>query len=916
MPKQNTAPLIPDRPTLMLIDGHSMVYRAYFALAPQMTLTLRSTGEPTGAVFNFVNMFFKAWQDVQPDYWVIAFDAPGKVFRDDLYADYKAGRPETPGELAVQFRRVRQVVEALGMPMVEVPGYEADDVIGTISREAADQGIDTMVLTGDTDLAQLVSPHVRLRYQSFRGRSETAIYDVAKVRDRYGLEPSHLIDYKALVGDTSDNIPGIPGVGEKTAAFLLQKYGDIPNIYAHLDEVEVPRMKNIRELLTTYRDQVEMSRKLVTIDVAVPLELDFESARTEHYDRDRVIEVFRELEFLSLIQRLPGADEVTSSALPAQSEEANYKTVDSLDGLDTLVEELRRAGRFALDVQGTSHLAMAADLAGFAAATEPGRAWYVPLGHLVGAQVPFEQGLQRLKGLLEDPDVAKITHNGKYDTIVLANKGIALQGVEADVTIAAYLAGAKALTIKGQAFERLGVDVPAPGDMLGTASKAITAAQATIGEIGPYACLRADATFKLWPLYQAELAEKSLTGLLQDVEMPLLGVLARVERWGVAIDVDVLHAMSQEMGQQLVAIEKAAYDSVGHMFKINSPKELSQLLFEELGLKGSKRTKQGYSTDAQVLEGLRDHHPVIDHILDYRQISKIKSTYVDALPEMVLPSTGRVHTTLSQTVAATGRLSSSDPNLQNIPVRTDLGMRVRRAFIADPPTWTLLSADYSQIELRILAHITLDPNLLEAFHRDEDIHASTAARVFNVPLEEVTPDQRRFAKVVNFGLLYGMGEFGLATRADIAREEAAPIIAEYFEKFPSIRTYLDETKAAVREKGYVETLLGRRRYIPEIRAANAQVRAAGERMAINHPIQGTAADIIKLGMIHLQRRMDEAHLASRMVLQVHDELIFETPGDEIEAMRDLVVEVMPKAMDLETPLKVDLKQGRSWGEMT
>ena len=915
MPKQKPASLFPERPVLMAIDGHSVVYRAYFALAPQLALNLRATGEPTGAVYNFVNMFLKAWQDVQPDYWVIAFDAPGKVFRDEVYSEYKAGRAETPNELAGQFHRVHQVVDALGLPSIEAPGYEADDVIGTLTRMATERGIDTVVLTGDTDLAQLVSPHVRLRYQSFAGKSDTSIYDVAKVRERYSLEPGQLIDYKALVGDTSDNIPGIPRVGPKAAAHLLQKYGSIDGVYEHLDEVEVPRMKNIRELLEEYKEQVMMSRRLVTIDTDVPMELDFEAASTDHYQRDRVVEVFKELEFNSLIPRLPGADEVRSAALPAEAADADYETIDSVEALDGMVQELKAAGAFAMDVHGTSHLAMAADLTGIAFSARADQAWYVPLGHTQGEQVGLDEGLRRLKDVLEDPTIRKLTHNGKYDTIVLANRGVALRGIEADVTVAAYLAGAKALTVKGQAFERLGFEIPAPGDILGTASKAITAAQCPIEDLSPFACIRADVAGKLWPIYQAELAEKGLTSLLDDVEMPLLGLLATVERHGVAIDVEVLHRMSREMGEQLSEIERGAYDSVGHLFKIASPKELSQLLFQELGLKGTKRTKQGYSTDAQVLERLRGQHPVIGHVLDYRQISKIKSTYVDALPEMVLPRTGRVHTTFSQTVAATGRLSSSDPNLQNIPVRTNLGMEVRRAFFAGDPSWLLLSADYSQIELRVLAHITEDPNLLEAFRRDEDIHAATAARVFGVPLDDVTADQRRFAKVVNFGLLYGMSEFGLAVRADMGREEAAPIIAEYFNKFPSIEQYIEDTKAVVHEQGYVETLLGRRRYIPEVRAANVQVRGAGERMAINHPIQGSAADAMKLGMIKVQDRMDEAGLRSKMILQVHDELIFEVPGDEVEPIRELVLDVMPRAMDLRVPLKVDLKQGSSWGDM-
>ena len=911
--------LIPNRPVFMAIDGHSVVYRAYFALAgAQLNLSLRSTGEPTGAVFNFVNMFIKAWRDVDPDYWAIAFDTSKPTFRDEMYDAYKAGRAKMPDELQSQIVWVRQVVEALSVPVLEYDGFEADDIIGTLARRATERGMDTVIVTGDTDLTQLVTPHVRLRYQSFRGRSDTSVYDVAKVRERYGLEPPQIVDFKALTGDTSDNIPGVPGVGGKTATALLQKHGSVAGIFERIDEVEVPRMKKIREVLLEHRKQLELSRTLVEIDANVPVEFDFEAAKTHDFDRNAVIETFRELEFNSLIARLPGLPQnAMGEAAPSETGgDTDYRVVDDDEALGALLEEIAAAGRFALDVRGTSPAPMLADLVGLAVATAEGKAAYIPLGHAAGKQLDAAAALEGLRPVFEDEDIDKITHNGKYDTILLARNGVDLQGLKSDVTIAAYLLGSKALTVKAQAFERLSAEIPGDGDVLGTGVKATPVRDAPIADAARLACASADFAGRLWPVYEQELAAQGMLGLLTDLELELLPVLARMEGAGVAIDVDLLHGMSREMGGWIEGIERGAYDSVGHTFKINSPKELSKLLFEEIGLKGTKRTKQGYSTDAATLEWLRGQHPVIEHILEYRQISKLKSTYVDALPEMVAPSTGRVHTTYSQTVAATGRLSSSDPNLQNIPVRTDLGKRVRDAFIAKPGSgWLLLSADYSQIELRILAHVTEDAGLIEAFRRDEDIHASTASRVFDVPLSEVTEDQRRFAKVVNFGLAYGMGEFGLASRADISREEADAIMGEYFRKYPGIAQYLDDARAKVREQGYVETLLGRRRYIPEISAPNHQLRQAGERMAINHPIQGAAADVIKIGMVNLQRRMDEATLEARMLLQVHDELIFESPPDEMETLIGLVLEVMPAAMDLLVPLKVDLKQGRSWGEM-
>ena len=835
-----------------------------------------------------------------------------------MYDAYKAGRAKMPDELQSQIVWVRQVVEALSVPVLEYDGFEADDIIGTLARRATERGMDTVIVTGDTDLTQLVTPHVRLRYQSFRGRSDTSVYDVAKVRERYGLEPPQIVDFKALTGDTSDNIPGVPGVGGKTATALLQKHGSVAGIFERIDEVEVPRMKKIREVLLENREQLELSRTLVEIDANVPIEFDFEAAKTHDFDRNAVIETFRELEFNSLIARLPGLPQnAMGEAAPSETGgDTDYRVVDDDEALGALLDGDRRGGP--LRPRRTRHEPRAHDgrPGGSGGRHRGGEGGVHSLGARRGEAARRRRGAGgpasgvRGRGHRQDHPQRQIRHD-----LAGAERRRAA-GLKSDVTIAAYLLGSKALTVKAQAFERLSAEIPGDGDVLGTGVKATPVRDAPIADAARLACASADFAGRLWPVYEQELAAQGMLGLLTDLELELLPVLARMERAGVAIDVDLLHGMSREMGGWIEGIERGAYDSVGHTFKINSPKELSKLLFEEIGLKGTKRTKQGYSTDAATLEWLRGQHPVIEHILEYRQISKLKSTYVDALPEMVAPSTGRVHTTYSQTVAATGRLSSSDPNLQNIPVRTDLGKRVRDAFIAEPGSgWLLLSADYSQIELRILAHVTEDAGLIEAFRRDEDIHASTASRVFDVPLSEVTEDQRRFAKVVNFGLAYGMGEFGLASRADISREEADAIMGEYFRKYPGIAQYLDDARAKVREQGYVETLLGRRRYIPEISAPNHQLRQAGERMAINHPIQGAAADVIKIGMVNLQRRMDEATLEARMLLQVHDELIFESPPDEMETLIGLVLEVMPAAMDLLVPLKVDLKQGRSWGEM-
>ncbi len=918
------------RPVLMAIDGHSMVYRAYFALAPLAAFNLRSTGEPIGAVFGFMNMLLRAWADVKPSYWAIAFDTRAPTFRDKLYAEYKAGRPPMPDELFKQFTRIREVLEALGVPILERDGHEADDIVGTLARMAEKKGIDTVILTGDTDTLQLIDPHVRVRYQSFRGgASDTLIYDEAKVKERYGLEPRQMIDYKSLKGDDSDHIPGIPGVGEKTATKLLQEFGSIDGLYKNVGKIAPPR---IQELVKQNEKRVEENVVLVTIDTKAPIDFDLEAMSVKRYQRARATEVFQRLEFNSLLKRLPddgngpiatSADAGANGALStAQSKDRAYVVVDSAAKLDDLVKQLSASKGFSLDVIGASDMLersdwpMWANPVGFAFSTALGKGAYVPVGHAMANQLPKDHVLAKLKPVLENSKIEKLVHDGKYVTTILANNGIELKGLTVDVIIAAYLLGAKSLTIKGQAFERLAEEIPAMSELTGTGAKQVTPAHTDVERMCMLACAQADMAHRLWPIYEKELREKELIKLFTDVEMPLVSVLARLERWGIAIDSDLLQKMSAQMAEKIEEIQQAAYSAAGEKFNMGSPQQLSALLFEKLNLPRSKKTKTGYSTDAQVLEGLRPLHKVVGLILDYREVSKLKSTYVDSLPLMVHPKTHRVHTILSQTVAATGRLSSSDPNLQNIPVRTEMGKHIRDAFVVgEAKGWTLLSVDYSQIELRVLAHISKDPGLVEAFQRGEDIHASTASRVFNVPLKDVTGDQRRFAKVVNFGLLYGMGEFGLASRAEMSREEAAPIIAEYFKKYPKIQEYLDNTKAEVKQKGYVQTLLGRRRYIPEINAANAQIRASGERMAVNHPIQGTAADVIKVAMIRLQARMDKEKMRSRMILQVHDELIFETPLEEIAKMKALAHEIMPTALNLDVPLKVDLKQGRTWGEM-
>ena len=908
------------KPLFMLIDGHALVHRAYHAITGSIPLTTR-VGVPTTAVFGFTNILLKALEDVKPTHWAIAFDLDKPTFRHLQYQDYKAGRAETPDDLRVQFKRVRELVEAFGIPIIEREGYEADDVLGALSFKASQQGAESIILTGDQDAMQLVGPLVRIRYQS--GKGETSMYDEQAVRERYGVEAKQITDFKGLKGDPSDNIPGVPGIGDKTAAKLLQQFGSVEDLYRRIDEVEPAKL---RENLKQHEAAARQSKYLATIKTDLDVPVGLEQFKVGSYDRERVVALFRELEFTRMLDRLPRMDGATLTVgkqasllepepAAATAAKGDYRVVDTTEELEALATELRQAGRFAFDTETTGLNTLDAQLVGLSFSTAPETARYVPVGHRAGRQLSLDQALSVLKPILEDPAVQKLAHNAKYDMSVLATHGVTVRGVTEDTMLAAALVGEKSASLKPLAFAKLGIEMTPITALIGTGKKQRSMAEVDIPSATAYAAADADMTLRLWPILEKTLKEQECLPLFYNIEMPLVPVLMAMERRGITLDVKRLQQMSVDLQAKLGDLERRIYDSVGHRFNINSPQQLSDVLFKEIGLPKSKRTQSGYSTDAAVLETLKGVHPVIELMLEYREISKLRSTYVEALPTLVNPATGRLHTTYNQIGAATGRLSSNDPNLQNIPVRTELGRQVRSAFVAGEPGWQLLSADYSQIELRILAHMTEDPALVEAFRNDEDIHASTASKVFNVPLGEVTPDQRRFAKVVNFGILYGMGEFGLASRAEMSREEAAPIIASYFEKYKGIQTYLDDTKRQALEKGYVQTLFGRRRSTPELQSGNRNIRMAGERMAVNMPIQGTAADLMKIAMINVHRAIEERQLQARMLLQVHDELIFEAPENEMDALKDLARDVMSRAMEMKIPLKVDVKMGRTWGDM-
>ncbi|HEY48800.1 MAG TPA: DNA polymerase I [Dehalococcoidia bacterium] len=902
---------------LLLFDGHALVHRAFHAL-PALAVT--RTGEPTGAVYGFASMLLKVVSELKPTHWAVAFDSPAPTFRHKQFEAYKAHRPPAPEDLKRQFTRVRELVDAFNLPAFEVDGFEADDIIGTIARQASEQGVDTIIVTGDTDTFQLVSPQVRvLTPRPGKTFSDTIMYDEETIEQRYGLVPQQLADLRGLKGDPSDNIPGVPGVGEKTATKLLQQFESIDEIYEHIEEVAPEKTQKV---LKENENEARQSKELATIVMDVPVTLDLDACRVSDYERDKVTGLFRELEFSSLLPKLPEsiAEDAKSGQIEthAAKEATDYRVVDTTDGLDEVINTLSQTDSFAFDTETTGLDPRQASLVGFSLSTAPGKAWYLPVGHSSGDQLPLEQVVSRLKPLLENRKVFKIAHNGKYDMTVLLKYGVNVQNLGFDTMIAAYLLGEKSLGLKSLSFSKLGIEMTPISELIGTGAKQVSMAWVNIPRVAEYACADADMSNRLSRLLEAELKEQELWQLFTDVEMPLLPVILRMEINGVALDTSMLRDMSWKMGEKLAKVEEDIYKSVGKRFNINSTQQLGAVLFEQLQLPGMKKTKGGYSTSAQVLEELNrmeGAHPVIGLLLEYRQLSKLKSTYLDALPNLIDPQTGRIHTTFNQTGTTTGRLSSSDPNLQNIPVRTEEGRRVRKAFVAGKESALLLSADYSQIDLRALAHLSQDPILLDAFAHDEDIHATTAAQVFGVPLDDVTPDMRRLAKTVNFGVIYGMSEYGLEQATELSRQEAGQFIKAYFEKYSKVREYLDATKREAAGKGYVQTVLGRRRYIPEINSSNAQVRMAAERMAINMPVQGTSADIIKVAMIEIQREMDKKGLESKMVLQVHDELLFELPREEEKELKGLVQEIMPNAMKLSVPLKIDVRTGKNWDEL-
>jgi DNA polymerase-1 len=895
-------------PLLILFDGHALVHRAFHALP---LLSASKTGEPTGAVYGFVLMLLKVIQDYRPTHLAVAFDRPTPTFRHLEFEEYKAQRPKAPDELVRQIGRVRDVVRAFNIPIFELDGYEADDVLGTISRQASAEGMDTIIVTGDNDELQLVSEKTKVLLPQ-RGFVESSLNDPASVSEKYGIAPEQIPDLKGLKGDPSDNIPGVPGVGEKTAARLIQQFGSIDGIYQRIGEVTPDKL---RETLIAQETLARQSKRLATIVTDVPIKFDLETCRAGGYDHDAVVRLFRELEFFKVLNRLPDFGGMKEKAAASQApDDVKYSLVDTPAALERAVAKLSGAKSLIVRLVTERRERSSAEIVGVVLGIPSDEVYYLPLGITgLGAapRLDLQPTLEQLRPLLSDERIGKLAHDGKEVIKRLAEHGVELRPLEFDTMIAAYLLGEKGAELSALALSKLGLEIGVPER---PPAKRSLFTEVNVVEMAKNACAEARAIDELRPLLQGDLEQQGLMKLFTEVEMPLVTVLARMERNGVMLDTNLFREMSKSLGRQLVSLEEKIYGFAGHRFNINSPQQLGTVLFGELKLRGGRKAKSGYSTDASVLEGLKDEYPIIKPILEYRQLTKLRSTYIDALPALVDPRTGRLHTTFNQVATATGRLSSSEPNLQNIPIRGELGKQVRQAFVA-APSCVLVSADYSQVELRILAHLSQDDRLLTAFREDKDIHAATAAEVFGVPITEVTPDKRRVAKVVNFGILYGMSGYGLEQATELSREQAAQFIAAYFQRYPGVKSYLEYTKQKARERGYVETVMGRRRYIPDLKSGNRQVREAAERMAINMPVQGTAADIIKVAMVNLQREIDRRGLKSRLILQVHDDLLLESPQEEAEQARSLLKEIMSGAMQLSVPLKVDVKVGRNWGDM-
>ena len=902
-------------PPVVLVDGSSYLFRAYHALPPLTT----SKDHPTGAIKGVISMLRRLEQDFPGSKMVVVFDAKGKTFRHDLYEEYKANRPPMPEDLACQIEPIHEIVKAMGLPLLTVTGVEADDVIGTLANEATSKGIDVVVSTGDKDMAQLVSDHVTL----INTMTETRM-DRDGVVEKFGVTPEQIVDYLALVGDKVDNIPGVNKCGPKTAVKWLQSYDNLDNVIEHADEIK----GKIGEYLRDATETLPLSRELATIRTDVELDFGLEDLKLREQDDQQLLELFREYEFRSWIAELEENESSSSSNARAGDEtpkpetgEKDYSIITDQKELDQWLERLGAAELFAFDTETTSLRYMDAEIVGVSFAVKPGEAAYVPLGHdYMGApeQLDRDQVLDQLKPLLENPDVAKVGQNLKYDKNVLANHGITLEGITEDTMLESYVLNSVATRhdMDSLAMYYLGEKTTSFESIAGKGAKQLTFNQIDLEKAAPYAAEDADITLRLHQTLRPKLKETGkLAAVYEDIDLPLVPVLSRMEQRGTLISASTLRQHSQELAERMAELEKEAHEVAGETFNLGSTKQLQAIFYDKMGLPVIKKTPKGAPSTAEpVLQELAHEHELPRLILEHRSLSKLKSTYTDTLPELIHHRTGRVHTSYHQAVTATGRLSSSEPNLQNIPIRSEQGRRIRQAFIA-PEGYKLVAADYSQIELRIMAHLSGDKGLLKAFEKGEDIHKATASEVFGVSLDDVSSDQRRSAKAINFGLIYGMSAFGLSRQLDVERKLAQEYIDRYFERYPGVLKYMDNIRKQAHDDGFVETLFGRRLYLPEINARNKQLQQAAERTAINAPMQGTAADIIKRAMVDVENWLLKEHAdEARMTMQVHDELILEVKESALDKIRSGLEKRMSAAAELDVPLLVEAGVGDNWDE--
>ena len=913
----------------VIIDAMALAYKAYFAFISRPLSTKK--GEPTSAVYGFLTQLLKVLEDHKPDYIAVAFDSKEKTFRHEKYEAYKSSREEMPEDMIPQIDRIKQIIEALKMPVYILPGYEADDIIGTAVKMAEKLGFECLAITPDKDYFQLITDKVKI-VRPGKSTDEVVIYDKQKVTDELGFEPKYMVDYLALVGDSSDDIPGVAGIGPKTAVPLIQKFGTIENIYTNLNKIE---KESIRKKLEASRENAFLSKELATIHTKVPMEFNFEDAKFEKPDFEKLREIFLELEFKSLYSKLLniyGNSEIIKSKIEEEEiketksfrkDDVDYKLISNSKELDDFIKELKKSKLFVFDTETDGLKPFEIKVAGISFCTQPKKAYFIStipdsdneglFAQTNRAGIPISEVSKKLKPILEDKTIKKICQNGKYDIAVLRHQNILVKNFYFDTMLASYVLDPDQKHNLDDLSQKYLNYKPIPlSELIGDKKDPSKIFDVDIHTLSNYSAEDADITFRLYERLDEELKKENLDKVAYDIEFPLVPVLEEMEYEGIRIDPEALQQQSKELELLMDDYAQRIFQLAGTNFNINSTKQLQEILFDKLKLSTGRKTKTGFSTDARSLENLKGEHEIIDLILNYRQVAKLKSTYTDSLPNLINPKTGRVHTSFNQTGASTGRLSSNDPNLQNIPIRTDLGKEIRKAFVPRDKNYLILSADYSQIELRIMASICEDETLMRAFQKGEDIHRSTAALVFNVRPEDVTPDMRRKAKEVNFGILYGIGPFGLKTRLGISQTHAKEIIDTYFRTFKKVKDFMDNSILQAKEKGYAETLYGRRRYLKNINSNNRVVRQFEERVAINMPIQGTAADMIKLAMIKIHNELEKRKTKTKMVLQVHDELVFDAHKSEIDELKPIIKKLMEEAFPLKVPVVADIGIGENW----